>query len=170
MDSQPSPPLPYSSPAPDLALKSKEPRVKFLWKWTLGFVLALVVWGMWQCGSTLRTGYRLAEPAVRQFHQQLDAGQYNEICDQAADGFCASGPEDKTVPFLTAVHEKLGKSGTAKEGQVNVHSGTDGTFLTVNFDTAYEAGSATETFTWIKTGGTIKLYRYNIQSNALILK
>jgi len=162
----------YSPPAPSLSYQPKEPRiqVKFLWKWSLLFVLVLMVWGMWQCGSALRMGAQLAEPAVMQFHRQLDAGQYEAICNQAAEGFCTSGTDGEAMRFLKGVHEKLGNTSAAKRGEMNVNSGSNGIFVTAEYDTTFAIGQAVETFTWIKSGGTLKLYRYNVQSNALFLK
>jgi hypothetical protein len=161
-----------SPPGPELSYQPKEPliKIRILWKWSLLFVLVLMVWGMWQCGSALRTGAQLSEPAVQQFHRHLDAGQYEEICNEAAEGFCTSGAQGETVRFLKGAHEKLGSTGVAKRGGMNVNSGTNGTFLTVQYDTTFGIGRAVETFTWIKSGNTLKLYRYNVQSNALFLK
>lgn len=160
------------APMPSVSSQPKEPivKVRVLWKWSFLFLLVLVVWGMWQCGSALRMGARLAEPAVQQFHQELDAGQFESICGQAADGFCASGADGETMRFLKGVHEKLGNTGAAKRGGMNVNSTTNGTFLTIQYDTTFALGPAVETFTWIKNGNTLKLYRYNLQSNALFSK
>jgi hypothetical protein len=163
---------PISPPAPAVSYQPKEPliKVRILWKWSLLFVLVLMVWGMWQCGSALRMGARLSEPAVQQFHQQLNTGQYETICTQAADGFCTSGADGEAIRFLKGVHEKLGNTGAAKRGEMNVNSSTNGTFVTVQYDTTFTIGDAVETFTWIKNGNSLKLYRYNVQSNALFLK
>ena len=162
-----------SSPqATGLSYQPKEPviKIRVLWKWSFLFLLVLVAWGMYQCTSALRMASRLSEPAVRHFHQQLDAAQYDAICGQAAEGFCASGAEGQTVRFLKGVHEKLGNTGAAQRGNMNVNSSTGGTFVTVQYNTSFAIGPAEETFTWIKGGNTFKLYKYNVQSNALFLK
>lgn len=41
-----------------------------------------------------------------------------------------------------------------------------GTFFTAQFRSSFEQGEAEETFTWRKAGDTLRLYHYNIQSNA----
>jgi hypothetical protein len=150
----------------------KEPVFKFkiLWKWSFLFLLALVVWGVWQCGSGFRIASQLSEPAVRQFHQELDAGDYEAICGQAAEGFCGKGADGDTVRFLKGVHEKLGNAGAAQRGMINVNANTNGTFVTVQYSTSFSIGPAQETFTWIKSGSMLKLFRYNVQSNALFTK
>ena len=162
----------YSAPPPDLSYKPKEPRVKarVLWKWSFLFLAVLMAWGMWQCGSALRLGSQLADGAVKQFHERLDAGQYDAICKEAAQGFCTSGANGEVVRFLRGVHEKLGMSGAATRGNMNVNSGTGGTFVTADYNTKFTIGPAIETLTWIKGGNTLKLYGYNIQSNALLLQ
>jgi hypothetical protein len=169
VDAEPTFPIsnsPYS-PAP-----TKEPliKVKFHWKWTLWFLLALVAWGMWTCGSAFMGGARLAENAVQQFHQQLNAADYRSICKSAAEGFCNGQANDRAVRFLKGVHQKLGAAGAGTRSNLNVNSSTNGTFVSVEYSTTFAAGLATESFTWIKRGGKLQLYRYNVQSDALILE
>lgn len=118
--------------------------------------------------SGLRMASRLAEPAVQQFHQRLDAGQYQAICSEAVEGFCAPGAAGDAMSFLKGVHEKLGTTSSAKRGGWNVSSATGGTFVRMQYNTTFANGSAAETFTWIKSGNTFKLYGYNVQSNAFL--
>lgn len=73
------------------------------------------------------------------------------------------------MKVFEAVHEKLGNAISSKAGNINVTATTAGTFVTTVYQTEFEKGGATETFTWLKTGDTLKLNGYNIQSNALIL-
>jgi hypothetical protein len=160
------------NPQPTTLSQPKEPvfRVKVLWKWSFLFLLVLVVWGAWQCGSGFRMASQLSEPAVQQFHQELDAGQYEAICGQAAEGFCANGADGDTVRFIRGVHEKLGDAGAAQRGMINVNTNTSGTFVTIQYNTSFALGPAQETFTWVKSGSTLRLYRYSVQSNALFTK
>jgi hypothetical protein len=113
---------------------------------------------------------RLSEPAVQQFHQELDAGQYEAICGQAAEGFCGNRADGETVRFLKGVHEKLGNVGAVQRGMINVNANTGGTFVTIQYNTSFALGPAQETFTWIKGANTLRLYRYSVQSNALFTK
>ena len=158
--------------ATGLSYQPKEPvfRIKVLWKWSFLFLLALVAWGAWQCGSGFRMASQLSEPAVQQFHQELDAGQYEAICSQAAEGFCANGADGDTVRFIRGVHEKLGNAGAVQRGMINVNTNTSGTFVTIQYNTSFALGPAQETFTWVKSGSTLRLYRYSVQSNALFTK
>ena len=49
-----------------------------------------------------------------------------------------------------------------------VNAGTSGTFIVARYDTTFARGKATETFTWIKRNGVLKLYGYHVESNALV--
>jgi len=123
---------------------------------------------MWQCGSALVEGRKLADAAVRHFHQQLNAGDYENICREADQGFVSQG-HDESIRFLEAVHRKLGLAGTETRLNIRVETNPGGTFLTTQYNTMFAAGTATEMFTWVKSGGTLKLNGYHIQSNVLIL-
>jgi hypothetical protein len=39
-----------------------------------------------------------------------------------------------------------------------------------SYNTTFALGPTMETFTWIKSGNALKLYKYEVQSNALFLK
>jgi hypothetical protein len=162
----------FSASAPDLSYRPKEPKfkVRVLWKWSFMLLAVLMAWGMWQCGSALVLGARLADEAVAQFHERLDAGQYDMICEEAIQGFCSGGADGEAARFLKGVHEKLGMAGVATRGNLNVTSTTSGTFVRVEYETKFAIGSAVETFTWMKDGNTLKLRGYNVQSNALFLQ
>jgi hypothetical protein len=162
--------IPAAGPLPSYPPKEPVFQVKVLWKWSLLALLALVSWGMWQCSSAFRMASQLAGPAVEQFHEQLDSAQYDAICGAVAQGFCGSGADGDSVRFLKGVHEKLGGVRATEKGNVNVNSGTNGTFLTIQYNTTFALGPGVETFTWIKNGNALKLYRYNVQSNAVFVK
>jgi len=72
------------------------------------------------------------------------------------------------VKFLEAIHTKLGNAGAERLLNATVNAGTDGTFVTTEYDTTFAGGSAIETFTWIKKRGALKLYGYNVQSNTFL--
>ena len=138
------------------------------WKWSLGLTALFLIYLMWQCGSALRQGRVLAEPAVQTFHAEFNAGQYEEIYQEADAGFTGAGKHDELVKFLAAVHTKLGDAGVTNQVNILVNANTSGTFITTRYDTTFTRGTAVETFTWVKEGGTVKLYGYHIESNALI--
>lgn len=139
-----------------------------LWKWSAAATALILVFLMWQCGSALVQGRKLADAAVRHFHEQLNAGDYEGICREADQGFGNQG-HDEAIRFLEAVHRKLGLAGTETRLNIRVETNPGGTFLTTQYSTMFAAGTATEMFTWVKSGGTLKLNGYHIQSKALVL-
>ncbi|MGH9744637.1 MAG: hypothetical protein ACRD59_00830 [Candidatus Acidiferrales bacterium] len=143
--------------------------IRMRWKWSLTIVAAGLLFLMWQCGTALFHGYKLGDAAAQNFHKQLNAEQYEAICAEADEGFRAGETHDKLVTFLSVVHRKLGDAGESKFVNMNVNATISGTFTTETYETKFAKGDATEIFTWIKKGGELKLYSYNINSMALIM-
>ena len=75
------------------------PPKRILWKWSLvisGGFLAIL---MWQCGSALYSGSRLADVAVQRFHGQLNRGEFDKICSEADEAFSQQQKHDELVTF-----------------------------------------------------------------------
>jgi hypothetical protein len=123
---------------------------------------------MWQCGSALYSGSKLAEEAVRSFHLELNNSEYDQICAEADDAFSGGEKKEELLHLLEAVHRKLGNADTEKRVNLRVNATTGGTFLIAHFATQFSQGQATETFTWRKSGSTLKLYGYNVMSKAFL--
>jgi Protein of unknown function (DUF4019) len=149
-------------------VRQQSSRKGILWKWSLGLTAILLTYFMWQCGSALVQGRTLANAAVHHFHEKLNSGQYEEICRSADQAFTAAQGHEEVVKFLTAVHRKLGNAGAESQVNIRVDSNTNGTFITTFYRTEFASGAATETFTWRKSGGAIRLLGYNVQSSALL--
>lgn len=158
---------PTQVPAPDFGYKA-EPRKRVLWKWSLLITAIGLLYLAWQCGSGLYSGSKLAEGAVRRFHDQLNAGQFERICQEADEAFSEGPRHDQLIETLQAVHRKLGDAIDEKRGNINVNVNTQGTFVTVEFFTLFATDQAHETFTWRKSGNALKLYGYNVQSKAFL--
>ena len=157
-----TPPIPY--PSADAAARPK----RKWWKWSLALSAILVIFLMWQGGSALRQARVLADPAVETFHKKMNAGQFDQICGDADENF-ALNKQAEVVKFLEAAHTKLGDAGTSSQANILVNSTTSGTFIVVRYNTTFSRGSAVETFSFIRSGGTLKLHGYHIESNALIV-
>ena len=89
------------SPAPNSGYTPDPPK-RAWWKWSLALTALLLIYLMWQCGSALRQGRVLAEPAVQPFHAKLNAGKYEEIYQEADAALTGTGKHDELVKFLTA--------------------------------------------------------------------
>ena len=131
------------------------------------FVAAIAV-VLAACSSS--ADIKLAEQAVPQFHEMLDAGQFEAIYAASAEGLKKLSTQENFVALLKAVHRKLGntKSTSQKGWTVNYH--TSGTFVTLNYATIYAEGEAAEQFVYFLQGGRALLVGYHVNSNALILK
>jgi hypothetical protein len=144
-------------------------QIRLRWKWSLAILAAVLIFAMWQCGTGLLHGYKQGDESVQRFHQQLNGEQYETICAEADPGFRSGEEHDTLIKFLSAVHRKMGDAGESKLKRLNVNATTNGTFTTAVYETKFAKGQATETFTWIKAGGGLKLRSYNINSMALIV-
>jgi hypothetical protein len=139
------------------------------WKWTLIVSAVVVTFLMWQCGSALLKGRGMANPAVHHFHSLLNDGSYDQILGEADETFRTVQSPANTVNFLAAVHRKLGAAQSERLSNINVNATTNGTFVITTYQTTFDRGAAVETFTWIKSGNSLRLRGYNIQSNTLVV-
>jgi hypothetical protein len=142
---------------------------RVLWIWALALLTLISTLLEWQCSSAVRQGQTLADPAVQEFHKKLNAGQYEKIYTEADEGLAGEGRHDELVRFLAGVHTKLGDAGVATQINIRVDATTFGSSVVAQYNTAFARGSAVETFTWVKRNGTLKLYGYDIRSNALVV-
>jgi hypothetical protein len=161
-----TPPL---TPTPPI---EPESRIGFRmrWKWFLTALAVLLAYLMWQCGTALYHGRELSNAAVQHFHKQLNDGDYQAILSEADPGFSSGRKMADLIKFFEVVHRKLGDAGAESLTNINVNAQTNGTFVTTVYTTTFARSTATETFTWKKYGSALKLYGYNINSNALILQ
>ena len=138
----------------------------------LSLLATVVVIGyfMWQCGSGMRAGARLSDDAVRHFHSQLDSEAYGDILRDSDEAFQNSANYDEITKFLAGVHSKLGPSRGFTRTNLSVNATTNGTFITVTYQSAYDQGNAVETFTWRKAGSGLKLVRYGVNSNVFVTR
>jgi hypothetical protein len=154
-------------PAPVGEQTAKRPKV-IIWKWTLIATALFLTYFLWECGSGFYQGGRHANEAVRRFHQELNSGKYEQICQEAAEGFREKDKHDELIKLLQAVHTKLGDVKAESFGNITVNAGTDGTFIVTSYSSTFERGMAEETFTWLKRAGGLELYTYHIESNAFV--
>ncbi|MGH9738827.1 MAG: hypothetical protein ACRD4X_09600 [Candidatus Acidiferrales bacterium] len=157
-----------SPPPPIIQEPPKRPKT-ILWKWTLVATGIFMAFLLWECGTGLYQGHTLANSAVEHFHQELNNGQFEQICQEADPEFRGAQPHNQLVKFLGAVHAKLGNALSDHMTGIRVNATTSGTFIITSYDTKYGKGAARETFTWVKKSGALKLAAYNINSEALVL-
>lgn len=88
----------------------------------------------------------LAERAVERFHEQLNAGQFEAIYDEASEEFQKSDSKEQLVSFLRIVATKLGDARSAKKVSWNVNFGFSQTTVTLGYETQFKEELAREQF------------------------
>ena len=130
--------------------------------------LALCLAALSSCSVTKGKG--IAEGAVVQFHEQLNAGQYHDIYVQTDEGFRRAATEVDTVALFEAIRRKLGTVKNSTQTGWNVNATTSGTMVSLGYDVEFSEGKGTEQFVFHVTGGKALLFNYNINSPLLITK
>lgn len=120
--------------------------------------------------SSIMKGKELAGPAVEKFHAQFNAGQYDEIYNEAGDEFKQSVSKDQLVKLLTVVRQKLGTVDKSDSTGWHVNTDTSGTIATVTYDVEFSEGKGTEEFMFKVTDDKALLYNYKINSPLLLTK
>ena len=115
-------------------------------------------------------GKQVAESAVGQFHNQYNAGQFHDIYNQADDGFKRSDSEAHLVQFFEALQRKLGTVKDANQTGWHVNATTNGTIVTLAYDTEFSEGKGTEEFVFRVNGDKALLYNYHVNSPLLLTK
>ncbi len=159
-----------SAPTPDLLPPLPPPRKRVLWKWSLAFTAVIVAYVVWQIGSGMKLARTSVDAAVQHFHEQLNQGKYQEIVQETDEGFRKGWTNDELLRFFTRVHTKLGNAGVTSAAGIKVTTTPSGTFVTTVYNTKFEKGDAAETFSWLKTAGTLKLHGYNINSKVFVVE
>ena len=132
-----------------------------------GFVvIAAVALGMSGCSSGKKLA--AAEQAVTEFHTQLEQEQFDAIYDGADSAFRDAGTRDNMIRFLSKVHRGLGKIGNAERKTYFVNFNTSGTFVSLTYETSFQADPKVhEEFTY-RVGDTAKLIKYHVNSDVLM--
>ncbi|MEW9572437.1 DUF4019 domain-containing protein [Rhodanobacter sp. Si-c] len=129
-----------------------------------------VLFAVLLAGCSMSADVGVAERQVVQFHQQLDAGQLQQIYTGASDRLREATSEQDMQALLAAVHRKLGVVKSSVRGAWSVHAGTTGTFVSLSYRTHFSEGDATERFDYQLEGDKALLAGYHINSNTLIEK
>ena len=103
-----------------------------------------------------------AQQAVVQFHQRLDAGQFDAIYDASGSELKAITSKPQFVALLAGIHGKLGAVKQTKQVGWNVNYNTGGGTITLTYQTQFGAGSSSEQFVY-RTGATPMLIGYHIE-------
>jgi hypothetical protein len=143
-------------------------------RWAFAGLIIAVVWAVSfstscsSCAAAMIQGRKAGEAATAKFHSDWNNSDWDSIIAYCDPAMFENTPEPKLRKFFAAVHAKLGNQQSAKEGVWRSNATTSGTYFLVNFDTQFEKGSGTESFTWKLYGDQAKLVGWHINSNALL--
>ena len=109
----------------------------------------------------------LAEAQVPKFHQQLNAGQLEQIWFHATTQFQNKYPRESFLALLTAVITSLGKAQSTKRQAWQALYQGNAVQVNLTLSTIYERGAAIETLGYRVESGSAFLLVYFIQSPAI---
>lgn len=122
--------------------------------------------------SGLGGNYReLANQAVKQFHEQLAAGQYVAIYDGADESLRKATSESDFVNLLESMDQKLGTFEGSNPNFTGITWGKNHEVtVRLTFDANFANGTGTEDFVWRIVNNRATLSRYQIKSKVLTAK
>jgi hypothetical protein len=123
--------------------------------------------GLFAAGCEAAKGKPFAEKAVGEFHTQLNAQQFAQIYAATAPEFKKSTEEAAAVEYFTLVHTKMGEFKSANQTGFNANSDNGVSSVTLDYDTEYANGKATETFVYKVEGEKVSLVNFKLTSDAM---
>jgi hypothetical protein len=117
-----------------------------------------------------RVDKQAAEAAVQAFHAHLDAGQFDTLYVESAEGLKQAVDRKAFLALLAAVHQQLGDVRSTKQKRWTVKSGASSALLTLDYATTFASGQATEQFVYRMKGNGALLVGYTIDSASLHVK
>ncbi|SRR6266851_3348578 len=120
------------------------------------------------CGSDERK--KVADKAVRDFHEKLNSRKYSEMYNDADTEFKSSISQPEAIAYFRSVNTKLGsvKQSALKSWEIKVAPGQ--TLVALFYETDFSEGKAWEEFIWSVHADQAVLFRYNINSPLLVTK
>jgi hypothetical protein len=119
---------------------------------------------------SLTKGKGIAEAAVAQFHNQYNAGQFQEIYAQTDEGFKKATSEEQLTALLEALRRKLGTVKQSEQAGWRVNVTPMGTMVSLGYQVEFTEGKGTEEFVFHVSGDKAMLFNYNVNSPLLITK
>jgi hypothetical protein len=153
---------PSPADAAALAQLKRDDRKRLLWSLLITAVILLLL--LWRLGIASHPIASASDAAVEEFHQKLNNEQYHEIYSQADRVFRDSANEEQYTEFLRGIRVYLGKTETSRRQSVRIYRNREGSFALLTYQTKFEHGTRTESFTWKLDGERLVLAGYNINS------
>jgi hypothetical protein len=128
--------------------------------------LVLVIGGVlaWKVGKSTYRDYQIASAAADRFHQQLNAGDYDQIYENATEEFRRSGKREDLNHLFDNIRNKMGRAGRPSAIGFHVNWRNGVLWVDQAFNTQFEKGKAQEYFVWKIQQDQPHLYNYRIDS------
>ena len=127
----------------------------------MGFIGATL---LWKAGRSTYHNYQIASDAVDRFHQQLNAGDYDQIFEEATDEFRRAGSRNDLNKFFDNIRQKMGPAGKRSAAGFHVNWQNGRLWVDQVFNTQFEKGQGQEYFLWEIQQGHPHLYHYRVDS------
>jgi hypothetical protein len=132
-------------------------------------LLALLAISLSGCGDTI-AGKGAAEPEVARFHEMLKRRNFEAMYAATGAEFKSLVPRATALALFAAIDRKLGSLRQTKQINWNVNTRNLITTVALVYQSRFEAGEATETFTFRVQNGKPELIGYNIASMDMLIK
>jgi len=113
-------------------------------------------------------GKAQAVDAAETFHRQLNEGKLDDIWNGAADGFrddiLRLSSKARYEATMEELHQRLGRAVASTTTKWTAKAAGSVTTVLLDQDTRFEHGTAVEHFTFVVTGGALRLREYAFTS------
>ncbi|WP_116810576.1 hypothetical protein [Steroidobacter cummioxidans] len=134
-------------------------------------LLALfVVFGSGCINRDTLGGKSAAEPEVKRFHDLLKEREFEAMYAATGQQFKSAVPKNMAIKLFSAIDRKLGPLQQTKQVNWNVNTHNLVTTVALVYQSRFESGEATETFTFHVLNGKPELIGYNIASLDMLIK
>ena len=130
--------------------------------------MALLLGALAFCGCSTSKDVDVASRAVRQFHEQVNAGQDDAIYTAADATYKEAMTRDTNRSFFSRIRRKLGAFKKGERTGYLVNATTNGTFVRFHYKTHCVGGELEEEFVWRVEADRAILVRYEANSPLLL--
>lgn len=128
--------------------------------------LLLIALSLNGCGVI--RGKKLAAAGVDTFHERFNAGRYEDIYLASGPGLQNSTSKLEFLHFIQGIRRQFGACTGSSQATWGTSAGTNGTVVTLVYNSYFERGRAKETFIFQVTDNLADLQGYNIDRSAAV--
>jgi hypothetical protein len=120
--------------------------------------------------ASCSSGENLAasDQAVTRFHDQFNASAFDQAYTESDTAMKTAMTQPNFDKFLRWIHTRLGNFRGGRRTGWTVNYNTAGTYTTVQYESQFDRGTATETFVLANTGGNARMVNVHWDSPLLI--